>query len=175
MPVNTPARVSARYAALQRTAGLERVQRLFSQMADAEIDRLKAFLSGWAALEILIAKAFKMYEGAFFAPLTGGEQSSLRGRFLRQVRHVMKDKYRLTDKFAAVSAVLFPVALDAEVEDDYRKFRQLKGMRDSIYHGEEFSEDDLLVDELASLLRKYLLAYVESSVNGPDFDGDSIV
>ncbi len=74
----------------------------------------------------------------------------------------MRDKYRLTDKFAAVAAVLFPGVPDGESQEDYDKFFRLKKLRDSIFHGDEFSEKDLPVHELAALLRKYVLAHIET-------------
>jgi hypothetical protein len=153
-------RISARYAILQKANDMESVERLFSQMADYGTDRLKAFLSGWIALEILIAKAFKVYEHAFLSPLTNGGQPSLREKFLARIKDVMKDKYRLTDKFVVVAALLFPTAQDSELQEDFKKFSQLKQLRDSIFHGEEFSEKDLPIHELATLLRKYVLAHV---------------
>ena len=156
------ARISARYTMLQQANDVDSVQRLFSQMADYETDRLKAFLSGWNALEILIAKAFNAYERVFLSPLTNAGQPTLRERFLSRIKDVMKDKYRLTDKFVAVAAVIFPAVPDAEVQDDCKKFRRLKDLRDTIFHGEGFSEKDLPVDELATLLRKYVLAHIET-------------
>lgn len=159
-------RISARYAKLQRANDLESVERLFAQMAEYGTDRLKAFLSGWAALEILVAKAFKSYEDAFLSPLTNAGQPTLRERFLERIKDVMKDKYRLSDKFLAVAAVLFTGAPDNEIQADYQKFSQLKQLRDSILHGEEFSEKNLPVHELAALLRKYVLAHV-TTLNSP--------
>ncbi|MEI7902160.1 MAG: hypothetical protein WCK89_18050, partial [bacterium] len=155
-------RISARYAMLQQANDVDSVQRLFSQMADYGTDRLKAFLSGWAALEILIAKSFKTYEQVFLSPLTNAGQPTLRERFLGRIKDVMKDKYKLTDKFIAVAAVLFPTVPDAEVEEDRKKFFRLKELRDSILHGDEFSEKDLPVHDLAVLLRKYVLAHIEA-------------
>ena len=72
----------------------------------------------------------------------------------------MNDKYRLTDKFIAVTAVLFPSIEDAEIEKNYADFCKLKGLRDSIFHGEPFSEKDLPVHVLAALLRKYVVARI---------------
>ena len=74
----------------------------------------------------------------------------------------MKDKYRLTDKFIAITAVLFPNIEDAEAEKYYKEFCKLKDLRDSIFHGEPFSEKDLPVQELAALLRKYVLARLDT-------------
>lgn len=153
-------RISARYAALNLTNDLDSVVRLFSQMAEYGTDRLKVFLSGWAALEILIAQSFKHYEEAFLSPFTKAEQPTLRERFLERVKGVMKDKYRLTDKFIAVTAVLFPETADDEVQQDYKKFCQLKDLRDSILHGEPFLEKQLPVHELTVLLRKYVFARI---------------
>jgi hypothetical protein len=155
-------RISARYAILQRANDVDSVQRLFSQMTDYGTDRLKAFLSGWAAIEILIAKSFKTYEQVFLSPLTKGGQPTLRERFLDRIRGVMKDKYRLTDKFVAVAAVLFPGVPEGEAQEDYKKFCRLKELRDSIFHGDEFSEKDLPVHELVALLRKYFVARIET-------------
>jgi len=154
-------RIADRYAALNQENDLDAVERLFSQMAEYGADRLKSFLSGWAALEIFIAKSFKSYEQTFFSPFTNAEQSTLRERFLVRIKGVMKDKYRLTDKFIAVTAILFPGIDDAEAEKNYADFCRLKGLRDSIFHGEPFSEKDLPVHELAALLRKYVVARIE--------------
>lgn len=153
-------RIGARYAALNQENDLDSVERLFSQMAEYGTDRLKAFLSGWAALEILIAKSFKSYEQAFLSPFTNAEQPTLRERFLTRIKGVMKDKYRLTDKFIAVTAVLFPNIEDAEAERNYADFCRLKELRDSIFHGEPFSENDLPVHQMAALLRKYVVARI---------------
>ena len=107
-------------------------------MADVGTDRLKAFLSGWTALEILIGKAFNTYEQVFLSPLKNAGQATLRDRFLDRIKVVMKDKYRLTDKFVVVAAVLFPAIPDIELEGDYETFCRLKKLRDSISHGDEF-------------------------------------
>jgi len=166
-------RISSRYAILQRANDIESVERLFSQMADYGTDHLKAFLSGWAAIEILIAKAFKIYEDAFLSPLANAGQNSLREKFIGRIKGVMKDKYRLTDKFVAVAAVLFPSSPENEMQKDFEKFSKLKKLRDSIFHGEEFSEKDLPVHELAALLRKYILAHVETPNQANSADAKS--
>ncbi len=152
-------RVSNRYRALRRDSSLEQVHRLFSEMSDRDNDRLRVFLSGWAAFEILISKTFKIYEQEFLSPLRGAGQPNLRDRFLKQLRDVMKGKYRLMDKFLVVSSVLFPDADDTTVEQDYQHFKKLKELRDAIYHGNEVSEKDLPVTELSMLLRKYISAH----------------
>ncbi len=167
-------RISARYDLLQKSKDFDSVQRLFSQMADSETERLKAFLSGWAALEIFIGKAFNIYEQVFLSPLKNAAQATLRDRFLNRVRDVMKDKYRLTDKFAVVAAVLFPTAPDIESEDDYKMFCRLKKLRDSISHSDEFVENNLPVHAIAKILRKYVVAYLaETAAPSPFARRDS--
>lgn len=153
-------RISARYTRVHKEGNLKSVVRLFSQMADYETDQLKMFLFGWTALEIIVAKAFSNYEHVFLSPLVKAGQPKLREKFLGRIRDVMRDKYKPTDKFLAIAAVLFPDAPDNEIEEDSEKFVRLKKLRDSISHGEEFSEKNLPTHELAALLRKYVLAYL---------------
>jgi hypothetical protein len=152
--------IAKRYAATARAADVASVRRLYAQMAENEDEPLKAFLFGWSALEIFISKAFVGYEESFLLPLLGGTQARLRQRFLVRVRNVMKDKYRLADKFACVSAVLFPDAPEQAAQEDMEKFQRLKNMRDSILHGEAFAESELPIHELSGLLRKYVVAYL---------------
>jgi hypothetical protein len=154
-------RISTRYAALRRESDISSIQRLFRQMADFESDRLMAFLSGWGALEILIQKSFTIYEEIFLSPLRSAGQPNLRDRFLRRVKEVMQGKYRLADKFIAITAVLFPDASKITVDEDWKKFCRLKTIRDDIYHGKEFDVKELPIHELATLLRKYMLARLE--------------
>ena len=59
-----------------------------------------------------------------------------------------------------MTAVLLPSIEDAEAEKNYANFCKLKELRDSIFHGEPFSEKDLPVHEMAALLRKYVLARI---------------
>ena len=175
LPDEAAKRISTRYAALNKANDLASVERLFSQMAEYGTDQLKAFLSGWAALEILIAKSFTNYEQAFFSPFTKAAQPTLRERFLDRIKGVMKGKYRLTDKFNAVTVVLFPDIADEDVQQNCEIFRKLKGLRDSILHGKSFTEKELPVDELAALLRKYALAHIAApnqalNADAPPYD-----
>ncbi len=167
-------RIADRYAALNQENDLDSVERLFAQMAEYDSERLKAFLSGWAALEILIAKSFKSYEQAFLAPFTNADHPTLRERFLGRIKGVMKDKYRLTDKFIAVTAVLFPSIEGAEAEKNYSEFCRLKSLRDSIFHGEPFLEEGLPVNEMAALLRKYVVARIAMPNNALNTDAPTI-
>lgn len=153
-------RISDRYPLVTANSELRSVCRLYAQMAENEDEPLKAFLFGWSALEILIAKLFVAFEEEFLSPLLGGTQGQLRGRFLNRVRDVMKDKYRLVEKFTCVTVVLFPDSADGEVNEYLEKFERLKKMRDKLLHGEDVPENSLPFHEVAGLLRFYLLAYL---------------
>ena len=155
-------RIAYRFESLRQFEDLARVNRLISQLADVESDNLKAFISGWAALEILVEKLFKHYEEEFLSPITGAGRSSLRERFLNRLMTVMKDKYRLAEKFIVVAATLFPEASDEAAIADLKDFSTLNESRNSIYHGKDFSEQDLPLHTLTALLKKYLLAYIEA-------------
>lgn len=153
-------RISERFISVDSQAELRSICRLYAQMAENEDEPLKAFLFGWSALEILVAKMFVAFEEQFMSPLLGGPQTRLRERFLRRVRDVMKDKYRLVEKFTCVTVVLFPDAADADVDGYLEKFERLKRMRDKLLHGEDIAENTLPVHELSGLLRSYVLAYL---------------
>ncbi|MGJ4941374.1 hypothetical protein ACQR1W_12440 [Bradyrhizobium sp. HKCCYLS1011] len=154
--------IQSRFLALQVDKSLSAVKRLSSRMTEHERDPLRAFLFGWSALEILIAKCFSRYEQQFMSPLADGPQTVLRGKFLFRVRDVMKDKYRLSDKFHCVSSILFAHSSEDDVRADVEQFQKIKKMRDTMLHGEEYDENGLPIEELASLLQKYTTAYLDA-------------
>lgn len=146
-------RISARYNILRQTKDIDKVQRLFSLMADYKNTPLLAFISGWTALEILINKSFESYKEV----LTNKEEPSVRDMFLNRKNKNTKepDEYTLMDKFILSVLKLFP----SDVDNDCEKFSELKKLRNSI-HNKEFSEPHLPVSELATFLRKYMHGYV---------------
>jgi hypothetical protein len=146
-------RISARYNVLRKSKDMEKVQRLFSIMADYKNTPLLAFVSGWTALEILINKSFETYKEV----LTNEEEQSVRDMFLdRKNKNTKKpNEYTLMDKFILAVLKLFP----SDVDDDCKKFSELKKLRNSI-HNKEFYEPHLPVSDLATILRKYMYAYV---------------
>ncbi len=152
--------IADRYKAAEIASELSSVCRLYAQMAENEDEPLKAFIFGWSALEIFIAKAFRKFEHHFMKPLLEGAQPRFRQRFLDRMREVMKDKYRLTDKFSCVTAVLFSDACEQAAEENMKTFQRLKKTRDEILHGGSFEENELPIHELSGLLRKYVVAYL---------------
>ncbi|HVR93995.1 MAG TPA: hypothetical protein VHI75_09125 [Casimicrobiaceae bacterium] len=110
-------------------------------------DKLRVFIFGWTALEILVHKAFRTYVDQFLAPIAQVEPVRLRGRFLRRLKEAMNDKYRLTDEFLVVTSVLFPDVATERVESDTALFERLKALRDDLLHGKAVDENSLPVHE----------------------------
>jgi hypothetical protein len=154
-------RIARRFELLRKAKDLENINRLISQLTENGIDNFKAFLAGWAAFEILVQKMFKIFEDEFLSPIISAGQATLRERFLKRLKLVMNEKYRLADKFLVVAAVLYPDASEQEAQDDLNLFLNLKNKRDIIYHGSELSEQELPLYSLEKLLQKYLFAFIK--------------
>ena len=63
-----------------------------------------------------------------------------------RIKDVMKDKYRLTDKFVLIASFL-----SNEIEEDIESFKSMKKLRDDIFHGKEFNEETLPVEDAAGI------------------------
>lgn len=131
---------------------LERVMRLHAQSLSKATDNYRAFVAAWSALEILIAKLFPTYQRLLAAELRAVKQSPGLHAYLDRVAAVMGDKYNLADKFGVVSVYLD----DAQADDEVRIFRDLKGVRDRMSHGEDIEESELPTKEVQRLFDKYL-------------------
>ena len=142
-------RVSERFAAVAAQEDLSAVCRLYSQTAENSDDPLRAFLFGWTAFEILLAKAFTKLERVILTPLSNGSQPQ--EPFLKR-------------KFDCVTAILFPQATHAELEADANAFTRIKRMRGKLVHDSDVRERDLPAHDIAKLLRKYLNAYLDYQV-----------
>ncbi|HEX3697631.1 MAG TPA: hypothetical protein VH374_19825 [Polyangia bacterium] len=132
-------------------ASVNRVQELLLRSLLADDDRLRAFLSAWTALEILINKLFSRYEKLLFDEL-GKDRSEPMPQYFTQIRKVMASRYRLKDKFTVISAALDPVSASA----DLAVFKKAKSLRDELAHGENIGDDVLPLEVTRDLLRKYL-------------------
>jgi hypothetical protein len=145
---------------LVANGSFERVASLIADSLDNERDPLRAFLFGWSALEILVNKLFGTYEAVFAADLSRAKSALGHQHYLRRVREVMKDRVRLTDKFAIVAAALTPNTEDA----DTATFKRLKDIRDSLLHGTLSAGDaELPHTEPAALVKQLLVAHLEST------------
>jgi len=131
--------------------------RLFTQSLETTQDQLRSFISGWTSLEIFTNKVFSIYEDKFITSIADDHDSHGVNHFLTRIKDVMKDKYRLTDKFSLIASFL-----SEDVETDIESFKSMKSLRDDISHGKEFNEETLPVEEIRKLTAKYLRGHLLS-------------
>lgn len=131
--------------------------RLLSRSLDEGSDDLQLFLSVWAGLEIFVNKNFKEFEEVAFKKLSGGNAPPAPTKFLQHIKDVMKDKYRLADKFSVVSFELSPDTL----EGDIKRFEEIKDVRDKLMHGHDIAVSSLPTEDARKLLRKYLKLHAQ--------------
>lgn len=135
--------------------------RLLTQSLETTQDELRAFVFAWSALEILTNKIFSTYEEKFISNIESVHNSHGVNQFLMRIKEVMKDKYRLTDKFSLIASFLSNES--DKITEDIESFKNMKKMRDSIFHGEEFDEETLPVENARRLVAKYLMAHMLST------------
>lgn len=145
---------------------LVRVHRLLSHSLEQDGDRLRAFLSAWFGLEVLVGKIFPAYEKTFFAHISTRRQAGNAPHHVHRIREVMKDKYRLTDKFSMIATELAEDSVDA----DLATFRRCKGVRDKLLHGQDVRDSGFPVAETSRLLRRYLSLHLGFNREG-EVDG----
>jgi hypothetical protein len=148
------------YRLLSADSTLQRVQRLIRSSLETDDDPLRAFLAAWSAFEIFVNKVFATYEASFFNSMLEEAHPEVQRKYLGRIREVMKDKYRLADKFAAVSVQLSPGTGD----EDLKTVLQVKKVRDELSHGETVDEASLPVKLIRDLASKYLRLHVERGI-----------
>lgn len=115
-PSQQPA-IQAEFAAIRGLTSLSRVHELFAASLDGAKDRLRAFQAGWSALEIFVNKVFSRYERDFLGGLTSDSDPNAKEWFVARIHEVMRDKYRLRDRFALIAGVLASSDADADVAE----------------------------------------------------------
>ena len=138
---------------LSENQDLASVFRLLASSYTQHTDKLASFLAAWSALEIFVNKAFPSQETKFFE----ATESSYKD-FVARLREVMKDKYRLADKFALLSSTISA----GSAADDIKTFKDLKKTRDELLHGADTDTSRLPLEATQTLLRRYLLAYIKA-------------
>lgn len=151
--------VAEHAARLVEDPELTRVTRLLTQSLGQHADNLRAFLFAWTALEIFVNKAFKVYEQRWLSRFTGSNSPALSGQFFERVQEVLRDKYRLADKFLVTASLLSPDTAEADIA----AFKTLKVTRDKLTHGEFVRDEDLPTDRVQDLLRLYLRLHLEAA------------
>ncbi|MAT94535.1 MAG: hypothetical protein CME59_18330 [Halioglobus sp.] len=151
------AEVAALAAPLAAAPALERPVRLLLSSLQAGMDSLPAFISAWSALEIFVNATFKsLYERQWFAVMEQGAPESSTPIFER-LKDVMKDKYRIVDKFLVISAILDP----DEANDDVKSFKSLKEIRDNMFHKFDSIPNHLPVENVQALFIKFLKLHLQ--------------
>jgi len=135
---------------------LNRITDLLATSLKARNEQLKAFLTCWTALEIFVNKYFKVFNKEFFTELKAGEHPDVREQYLDRISEVMKDKYKLNDKFGIIALRLSPKTADRDVDI----FNILKKQRDDMAHGQNINERELDVINTQHLLTKYLKLFL---------------
>ncbi len=143
---------------------LDSVFRLLTSSLTNDADQLRGFLAAWNGLEIFINKVFSKYEQGLFQDLKGGKPQGSWLQYLDRIKDVMKDKYRLTDRFALVVFRLSP----DDADGDYREFSEAKKLRDNLFHGQDVNEGDLPTKSVQALLRKYVRLHFENERKTPN-------
>lgn len=161
LPTDAIGRLEELYRALAVDPSLEKVVQLFVASLEREQEALRGFLSAWSGLEILVNKLFGYYEEILFSELASGEHPEIRSAHLARIREVMKDKYRLVDRFAVIAMQLCPTDADGDVET----FKELKKKRDLLLHGQEV-DGRLPIGTTQELLKKYLALHVCAKGSG---------
>lgn len=136
----------------------KKIIRLMTQALDENDDLLKSFLFAWSALEIFIQKVFKDYNQRFFDLILRDNPPALTKKYFERLNHVMRDKYRINDKFIVVASLF----CEKSAEQDLDEFNKIKKIRDLFFHGEEISEEELPVEETLELLKKYMQSYYDN-------------
>lgn len=151
-PGDSIAAIARWYSKLVGDTSMARVIRLLASSYESEGDKLRSFLGAWTALEIFVNKVFGLYETKLFHELRSDDRPAVHGQYLDRIRAVMKDKYRIFDKFAVLACQLSPEDADADVV----RFKAAKDLRDDMAHGQDVIETALPVESVQTLLRKYL-------------------
>lgn len=122
---------------------------LISSMKEGN-DSFNSFMSSWSALEILINQLFKIYEKKLYNNLKNNKQPSL-NKFIKRIRNVMKDKYRLLDKFALLNYYFDPLNAD-----DLASLKDIKNKRNKLIHRNPDTDKKLPIDKVQNILIKYI-------------------
>jgi hypothetical protein len=133
------------------------VSMLLAQSMGISTDPFRTFLFAWTALEILINKAFSVYEQDLIDELTSKSTVPGTSRYLRRITEVMGDKYRLVDRFGVVASFLAGESSDEHIE----RFKKIKKVRDDIVHRGDVQEELLPNTELRALVTEYLRRHLD--------------
>jgi len=146
------------FVTLNKNAGFDDICRLLVRASSEQSDKLRSFIFAWTALEIFFNKTFRLYEQKFLEKHTIDSLPVLAQHFFKRLRDVMKGKYSLRDKFIVIVSML-----SDDAEDDLQQFVNAKKFRDKLLHGEDIEENELPINDVIRLVRKYLTLHLIES------------
>jgi len=161
--LNKQKEVSESFQKLIQKDELETFLKLYIQFIHEETDKLRAFVFGWAALEILIQKGYKPFQQSFQKDLKEKKIPEPVCRLLVSKnigQNADFNKINVRDKFVAICYYL---CSNTSFEPDFEKFKRIKELRDELYHHGKIAEASLPISELKNLLAKFLgllLSYI---------------
>lgn len=157
-PPDATAEIQSLFDSVSSSEGLSTVLNLLRRSFELESeDRFQAFLAAWLALEVFVGKTFGRYEGLMLPDSSLNSTSKAARRYWGRIKEVMKDKYRFSDRFAAIAFQLDPDRAD----DDLASASQVKDLRDGIVHrGDRVEPRDLPLEATRRLARKYVLLHL---------------
>lgn len=141
-----------RATALAASPKLQKAASLLVESLDRGTSPLRAFIAAWSALEIFVNVAFKERHHDLLIAALSASTPALKIGVVPRIEEVMVDKYRLSDKFAAIAAFLTPDSVEA----DLKIFAGLKKERDAYFHGDQLESVEAHAEEAQKLLRRYL-------------------
>jgi hypothetical protein len=147
-----------------KAGNLERIVRLYVHSLNRATDNYRSFIAAWSALEILVGKIFPTYQPLLAAELQQVSQPPGVQVYLNRVAEVMEDQHNLADKFTIISMFLDD---EGQPEEDVKKFRRLKKVRDLLFHGQDIPEESLPTGEVQQLFDKYLRNHVRRGLTPP--------
>jgi hypothetical protein len=144
-----------------KDSALPRVQQLLQSSFETADDILRSFLAAWSAFEIFVNKVFADYQKSFFEGLVEDGRLGAKKKYLERIQDVMKDKYRVNDKFAAIA-----FQLSAETADeDLQSVSGAKKVRDRLAHGETVDDSEFPVKTIREIASKYVRLHVTRKGN----------
>lgn len=146
----------SRISLLMMDNAMSRPVSLMNASFNKETDALQGFIAAWSALEIFVNASFKaIYEPRWFDIMEGEAPAASKPVFGR-FKDVMRDKYRLADKFLIIAAVLDSDTATA----DAKEFQDLKTVRDSLLHALE-TPAHLPTEAVQKLLINYMRRHLD--------------
>ena len=136
---------------------------LFIQSQKRENDNLRAFISAWSALELVVNRFSKVVRPKWENLL----ENDVLPKWDKNLKGMLVEDYRMRDRFFSVTCVLDLNSASGDSE----MFNRINDIRSGFYHRLDVRDKDLPTHDVRTLFRKYLrlgLSYQLDNYNGTD-------